>query len=280
VNLSQLNAVETGALKRDGTNSPSANIPWNGKKITGLADGDDPQDAATVSQIPILTNYLKRDGSNSPSANIPWNGKKITGLADGDDPQDAATIAQVNALGDVANLTTSETDTNKILQPDGLGSVAWAELPGEIILTGGLTQDGALHSLIEVQGVSHGSSGDTYVFGSKELQQTNGCPRVSVNFSGEFSYSWTVNDTPTINNVSISLHRVRGGVDTVIYSVDMKNYSIEYDTKRIGVNLSFSWIFDDSQDDDSYYVECFFDYTFVYTITSSWRYGTFFIHKT
>jgi len=47
-------AIDTDAstnLKKDGSNTPTQNIPWGSKKITGLADPDDPQDAATKSYV-------------------------------------------------------------------------------------------------------------------------------------------------------------------------------------------------------------------------------------
>jgi hypothetical protein len=41
----------TGSLPRDGTAPMQANLPMSGFKVTGLANGVDPQDAATVAQI-------------------------------------------------------------------------------------------------------------------------------------------------------------------------------------------------------------------------------------
>lgn len=64
--------------KRDGTNSPSADIPMNAKKLTGLAPGTAGTDAANVNQLAAVAatsaglsnSFLKRDGTNSPTANI------------------------------------------------------------------------------------------------------------------------------------------------------------------------------------------------------------------
>jgi hypothetical protein len=39
------------SLRLDGSNSPTANIPWGSNKITGLADPDDAQDAATKAYV-------------------------------------------------------------------------------------------------------------------------------------------------------------------------------------------------------------------------------------
>jgi hypothetical protein len=83
-------------LKRDGANSPSANISWNSKKITSLADGTSATDAVNLGQLEAAAaTRLAVDGSNSPTDNIDWDGNKITGLADGVDPQDAAAFGQI-----------------------------------------------------------------------------------------------------------------------------------------------------------------------------------------
>jgi hypothetical protein len=86
----------TNYLKRDGTNSPSANISWNSKKITSLADGTNATDAVNLGQLAATAaTCLAVDGSNSPTDNIDWDGNKITNLADGVDPHDAAAFGQI-----------------------------------------------------------------------------------------------------------------------------------------------------------------------------------------
>lgn len=63
-----------GYLKLDGTNSPSADIPWGSKKITNLANGVALTDAVTVGQVPAvagvgsLASLLTTDKTNVVSA--------------------------------------------------------------------------------------------------------------------------------------------------------------------------------------------------------------------
>lgn len=46
------------SLHVDGTSTVTANIPMNSKKFTGLADGVDPQDSATVAQLSSLVTVM------------------------------------------------------------------------------------------------------------------------------------------------------------------------------------------------------------------------------
>lgn len=115
-------------IKQDGTNSPTADIPWNGFKITGLGAPVAALDAATKKYV---DEFLRRDGANSPSADIPWNAKKITNLANPVAPQDAATKAYVDAVGGgvlATGTTTNATPLDVYTQAVAPDSVAVLEV--------------------------------------------------------------------------------------------------------------------------------------------------------
>jgi hypothetical protein len=85
----------------------------NGKKITGLANGVNPSDAATVAQITGGDSLWEISGSNAQLIDVTKkvygdflfkndadaNGKKLTNLAAGVNPTDAATVSQIVSGG-------------------------------------------------------------------------------------------------------------------------------------------------------------------------------------
>ncbi len=62
-------------LALSGTNSPTANISWDGYRLTNLGAPTTSTDAATRLYV---DGYLSKSGTNSPTANINWGGYKIT----------------------------------------------------------------------------------------------------------------------------------------------------------------------------------------------------------
>ena len=122
-------------------NDPAAaDVPLNGQKITGLADGVAASDAATVGQLPsggvasvtagdtsIVVGGTSSDptietatldviaADHPPAAAVAMNSKKITGLADGSAAQDAAAFGQIpTALMEVTDGTTTVTAVTEI----------------------------------------------------------------------------------------------------------------------------------------------------------------------
>lgn len=92
-----------------------AELDMDGNKITGLADGEEATDAATVGQLGgletrievlediDLTSYVAKAG-DTMSGELKMGGNKITGLDDGVALTDAATVGQVTTL--ISNLGT------------------------------------------------------------------------------------------------------------------------------------------------------------------------------
>jgi hypothetical protein len=100
---------EVDILKTD------AELDMDGNKITGLADGEEATDAATVGQLGgletriellediDLTSYVAKAGDTMSGA-LNMGGNKITGLSNGEALTDAATVGQVTTL--ISNLGT------------------------------------------------------------------------------------------------------------------------------------------------------------------------------
>ena len=113
--------LQLASLDVIAVNEPAAaDVPLNGQKITGLADGVASSDAATVGQLPsggvasvtagdtsIVVGGTSSDptiktatldviaADHPPAAAVAMNSKKITGLADGSAAQDAAAFGQI-----------------------------------------------------------------------------------------------------------------------------------------------------------------------------------------
>lgn len=161
--MAQLNTLTTnlGVIsnywKRDGTNSPSADIPMNAKKLTGLAPGTAGTDAANVNQLTAVAatsaglsnSFLKRDGTNSPTANINLAAFKLTNLG----TPTAATDAVTKAYAD-----------GKAAQ---VGDFVWS---GAVSRTNSLLCNGAAYSretysaLFTAIGISYGAGNGTTTF--------------------------------------------------------------------------------------------------------------------
>lgn len=67
-------ALRTAALLRDGSQAPTADLPFGGNKATGLADATDPQDAVTLNQVGDLV-----DTAVAASPGPGWGGSAVLG---------------------------------------------------------------------------------------------------------------------------------------------------------------------------------------------------------
>lgn len=179
-------------------------------------------------------------------------------------------------------ILTDATDTSLRLAPDGSGSVVWAST---IFVGGNLTETMGTSNLVNMQGNARASSSTVFVFGDKDLQQTQAAPIIAVNFSGLFRYIVSTGYDWTRSHMVFRLHRVRGATDSVIYSTTLNDYftSIPEESPNplsifIGTQFCVNWIFDDSQDDDKYYVDCVYT-AGAYTGSPAWHHGVLTIHR-
>ena len=127
-------------IKRDGTNSPTADISWGNFKLLDLASPTLATDGANKGYV---DGFLKRDGTNSPTADIPWNAKKITNLLDPTSAQDAATKNYVDSAisGAVSGLYWKDpvrVATTQALNVTQLGNVLTSNVNGNINTLGGI----------------------------------------------------------------------------------------------------------------------------------------------
>lgn len=134
--------VDPLSLRKDGLNSPTADIGWGGFKITGLAAPVASSDAANKAYVDAAgVPSIHLDGSNSPTANISWNSKKITNLLNPTAAQDAATkdyvdnsaSAGANIRRDGTNSPTANIDWGNFK----LSNVSRIEMPGNNTIVGG-----------------------------------------------------------------------------------------------------------------------------------------------
>lgn len=213
-------ALLAGYLKRDGTNSPSANISWNNKKITVLADGTDATDAVNLGQLAATAaTCLAVDGSNSPTADISWDNNKITDLADGVDPQDAATVSQIP-------------DVSGFLKRDGSNSptddIDWDGNKITGLADGTEPDDAATVGQVQTVGGRLIARGNTYNGSSSDKQA---CTEVTVNYLGNDFLGLKVNHSGLafisvsmyVNQISIGharCHILKNGVSEASFSVD------------------------------------------------------------
>lgn len=141
--------IETATLDEIATlHPPAAAVPMNGEKITGLANGTNPSDAAAFGQIPAATVVSAGDASivvggtasaptietatldeiaalHPPAAAVAMNGKKITGLANGAAGTDAAAFGQIPTT-----LQPTDPGTNKVWGSNGAGASLGVLPPG------------------------------------------------------------------------------------------------------------------------------------------------------
>lgn len=79
----------------------NADFPVNSHKITGLANGSNPSDAAAFGQVPNVSALIHADGSVPFAADQSLAGHKLTNLAAGVAGSDAATVAQLPSVSGV-----------------------------------------------------------------------------------------------------------------------------------------------------------------------------------
>lgn len=124
-----LNLSSASAILRDGSTSPSANIPWNNFKITGLADGTLAQDAVTVKQA--QQNALEWGGISTGAAGnfavtlSPAPGAYVAGMVV------RWQAHQAGAGGDVINVNALG---NKPLKKNGAVALVASDIPNGAII--------------------------------------------------------------------------------------------------------------------------------------------------
>jgi len=93
VNIGSIDAeIASRAILRDGTNTPTANLPMAGLKHTGAANGSAATDYSTVGQV------ILRDGSNTPTNLLQMGGFRHRGASDATDPTDYLTKNQYDTF--------------------------------------------------------------------------------------------------------------------------------------------------------------------------------------
>lgn len=93
-------------LTKDGTNSPSANLPMGGYKHTGVGNASSNDEYVALGQISGLS--IAKDGSNTPTANLPMGGYKHTGAADASSNDEYTTWGQLKDNSFTAELEALE----------------------------------------------------------------------------------------------------------------------------------------------------------------------------
>lgn len=110
----QVTALQTPAadiILRTGTRAFTANQSMGGFRLTNVANGTGPQDAATIAQLQAAVataaaaaNAVRRDGSTPMLANFDAGGYRLTNLATPTATTDAVTLAllrQANPVGEM-----------------------------------------------------------------------------------------------------------------------------------------------------------------------------------
>lgn len=120
-------------LKRDGSVAWTGNQNAGSQRLTNMANGVNPQDAATVSQLTSATggSYVRKTG-DTMSGVLSMDANKITDLADATLGTDAMNKQSTLALALTA-FTAGSTDTTKVFAPDGAGGVTLVPNGGGIL---------------------------------------------------------------------------------------------------------------------------------------------------
>jgi len=123
-------AIDTDAstnLKKDGSNSPTANIPWNSKKITGLADPGDAQDAATKNYVDTHVTSHAIGGSSHTASTLAELNTKISDasvVALAGDLSGAAAAPTVSKITGI-DISGSPSDNQVMIYNEGTGDIEW-----------------------------------------------------------------------------------------------------------------------------------------------------------
>ena len=151
-------------LKKDGSVVPTANIPMGSHKITGLAVGTDPTDAATLGQVTaasadlalLANSFIKRAGGSPPSTDISWGGFKLQSLGTPTVGTDATNKTYVDGL-----LATAAPTGTIVMWPTSTAPTGW-------LMCGDATYSrstySALDSLLSAAGYPYGAGNGTTTF--------------------------------------------------------------------------------------------------------------------
>lgn len=200
-----------GNTRLDTIASPTGSVSLNSQKITGLADGTNPQDAATVSQLNAAIAGLDVKGSvkAASTANLTLSG---TQTVDG-----VALIA-----GDRILVKDQSTASQNGIYVVGSGSWtratdfdAWAEIPGALVAVeqGTANSDKAWLSTAD-QGGTLGSTNITFTaFG----QSAAGTTKYAANITGDASTTqFTVTHNLSTTDVLVQVFDVTNDLEVIV----------------------------------------------------------------
>jgi len=112
-NVPKWSQINDEFLRRDGQNTPTANISLDNNRIINVLDPVDPQDVATKSYVDSSggsTDKVSRSGDTMTGA-LGMTANKIYDVLDPVDPQDAATKSYVDSSGGATNKVSRSGDT-------------------------------------------------------------------------------------------------------------------------------------------------------------------------
>jgi hypothetical protein len=196
----------TNCITRDGQSTITQNIPFNSKRITGLADPVNPQDAVTKASLTTAVGgYLPLAGgtmtgdivlARDPDLPLEPSTKQYT------DARDAATLAAAKAAGDAAyqarnpqlfagipivtvgtDYTTVGTDAQKMI-------ANWAGRPISIWINGPLYPDGTCISIFAYSGYVAFNNNETMMWCNRDGNATSG-NRTLAQFGVATAVKWT-----------------------------------------------------------------------------------------
>lgn len=129
----------TACLKKDGGNSPSANIDWGGFKITNLANGTSSGDAVNKGQLDALSSVSLSDNNTWTGTNV-FQGATTVGDTSGDTVVIKGTTvnANVSAMWDASSAAAYGREVMNAVDTAtagdlpfwiNSGSIIWTDLP-------------------------------------------------------------------------------------------------------------------------------------------------------